>query len=142
MDNHLIGIHHLGIVVDDLKSSSNTFINSLGYSAESKIIFEKTQKVYVQFLTFNNFRVELIEPEGTDSPIYNFLKKGGSLNHICYESTDIDATRIFFRKEYGAICVSYEMSQSIIDCKVAFFAKPNGEIIEVVQPINGLKYFS
>ena len=142
MDNNLIGIHHLGVVVDDIKDSSVTFVKTLGYLPESKIIFEKAQKVYVQFLTFNNFRVELIQPVDAKSPVYNFLKKGGFLNHICYESSDIEASKFFFKKKYGSVCVSCEMSESIIDCKVAFFAKPNGEIIEVIQPMNGIKYFT
>ena len=47
MDNHLIGIHHLGIVVDDLKSSSNTFINSL----KNKYVQNKN----VEFIQFSFF---------------------------------------------------------------------------------------
>ena len=117
-------------------------MNTLEFKAESKIIYEYFQKVFVQFLNLNGFRIELIQPENDDSPVANFMKKGGLLNHICYESDDIEFSKVFFREKYGAICVSSEMSASIVNCKVAFFAKPDGEVIELVQPFEGTKYFS
>jgi hypothetical protein len=34
--------------------------------------------------------IELIEPLGEDSPVSNALRKGGGLNHICYETKEFD----------------------------------------------------
>jgi len=61
------------------------------------------------------------------------LQKGGGLNHVCYESDDIGASVHYLRQEYGALAVSSEGSMSIKDSRVAFLAKPNGEVIELVQ---------
>ena len=53
----------------------------------------------VQFLLLGDYRIELIEPTGEDSPIMNFINKGGVLNHICYETSDIENTVEYFKSE-------------------------------------------
>ncbi len=140
--SHIVGIHHIGIVVDDIRTKSKIYQEKLGYVPESGIIHEVTQKVYVQFLILGNYRIELIQPVREESPVFKFLSTGGGLNHICYESDDIEMTKQFLRKEYGALCVSDEWSKSIKNCKVAFFAKSNGEVLEIIQPFKGTKYFT
>ena len=51
--------------------------------------------VTVVFVTFDNTKVELLEPLGENSPIASFLAKNpdGGMHHICYEVTDILAAR-------------------------------------------------
>jgi len=131
--SHIIGIHHIGIVVDNISSKSVIYQEKFGYKLESGIIHAVKQKVYVQFLNLDGYRIELIQPEGKDSPVYRFLQRGGGLNHICYESDDIEASVRYLRQEYGALPVSSERSTSIKNSRVAFLAKPNGEVIELVQ---------
>ena len=36
--------------------------------------------------------IELIEPAGEDSPVWRALKKGGGLDHLCYETPEIEKT--------------------------------------------------
>tara|TARA_A100001015_G_scaffold321583_1_gene453143 strand:- start:4768 stop:5181 length:414 start_codon:yes stop_codon:yes gene_type:complete len=84
-------IHHIGFVVNDIKTSIKNFkkLYSLNYVTE---IFEDTiQQVNVAFI-YNNpseTQIELIEPTNKKSPVYEFLKKGGGLHHICYETKNI-----------------------------------------------------
>ena len=139
--SHIVGIHHLGIIVDDIWVKSNIYQEKFGYIAKSGVIHEVNQKVYIQFLDLGNYRIELIQPIGKDSPVLKFLSKGGWLNHICYESDDIEKSTLCLRKEYGMLPVSSGWSASIKNCKVRFLAKPDGEIIELVQPFEGTKYF-
>lgn len=134
MESHLISIHHIGVVVSNIRTKSEFYVNKLGYRPESGIVHETNQQVLVQFLTFGNYRIELIQPVGEDSPVYRFLQKQGVINHLCYQTDDIDSSVLFFRKEYEAVLTSApEWSCSIDECRVAFLAKPDGEVIELVQ---------
>ena len=72
----------------------------------------------------------------------SFLIKGGKLNHICYESKNIEESISFLRKKHGMIPISFEWSASIENCRIGFLAKPNGEVVELIQPFEGFKYFS
>ncbi|MBC8485939.1 MAG: VOC family protein [Bacteroidetes bacterium] len=141
MSSHIIGIHHIGLVVDNIIEMSKFYKEKLCYSSESGVINEAKQKVYVHFLTLGGYRIELIQPINEDSPVYRFLKKGGGLNHICYISDDIEISTQYLRKEHSMLPVSSEWSASIKNCKVKFLAKPDGEIIELMQPLDGTKYY-
>ena len=131
--SHIVGIHHFGIVVDDIWAKSDIYQETFGYIAESEVIHEVNQKAYIQFLDLGGYRIELVQPIGKESPVSRFLSKGGWLNHICYESDDIEKSTLYLRKEYGMIPVSSGRSGSIENCKVSFLAKPDGEVIELVQ---------
>lgn len=133
MDSKIIGIHHLGIAVSNIQEESRTYIDLMGYNPETEVLLEPPQKVYVQFLTLNNFRVELIEPTGKDSPIMSFMEKGGVLNHICYESSDLEASVASLRKNKGMFqTVPITKASTLKDCSYSFFAKPTGEVIELI----------
>jgi methylmalonyl-CoA/ethylmalonyl-CoA epimerase len=141
-DSYIINVHHIGIVVDDVRKKSEIYQESFGFVPESGVIHEVNQQVYVQFLILLNFRIELIEPVDINSPVYKFLTKGGKINHICYESKNIEESISFLRKQHGMIPISFEWSASIENCRIGFLAKPNGEVVELIQPFEGFKYFS
>ena len=139
--NNIIGVHHVGIVVDDIQSQSNYYQQKLGYDAESGIINEVEQDVFVQFLIYDKFRIELIQPTNDNSPVSKFLKEGGGLNHICYLSNNIEKTTKYFRQECKALPISSKWSAAIKNCKVIFLGWPNGEVIEILQPLEEIQYF-
>jgi methylmalonyl-CoA epimerase len=134
MESHIVGIHHIGIVVSDIQAKSDIYVNTFGYTPESDIIPENNQKVIVQFLSLGETRIELIQPMDEDSPVYKFLQKGGIINHICYETDDVDEAVKYLRKQYRAVLTySVNWSESLEKCRYAFLAKPDGEVIELLQ---------
>ncbi|MEC7929399.1 MAG: VOC family protein, partial [Pseudomonadota bacterium] len=92
MDSNIMGVHHLGIAVRNIAKEAEMYCGLMGFKAETEILREPPQKVDVQFFILNGFRIELIQAISEDSPILGFIKKGGILNHICYESSNIEAT--------------------------------------------------
>lgn len=82
-------LHHIGIVVPSIRSTVDGFSRSLARSWDGKIIHDPLQAVNVAFLgSLNNPSeplIELVEPAGEDSPVTGFLKRGGGMNHLCYE---------------------------------------------------------
>lgn len=133
MKNYLKGIHHLGIAVRNIKKEAQSYVDSFGFKQETEILHEPPQKVNVQFLLLGDYRIELIEPTGEDSPIMNFINKGGVLNHICYETSDIENTVEYFKSEKNMFqTVPIIKASTLKDCFYTFFAKPNGEVIELI----------
>lgn len=86
-------LHHTGFVVGSIAGSIDSFERSLSASWDGNIFEDPYQKVKVAFLTIRRGdpQVELIEPNGGDSPVLRFLEeRGGGLHHLCYEVNRLD----------------------------------------------------
>ena len=133
MDSHITAVHHLGIAVKDIIKESQIYTGLMGFEAETDILREPPQNVDVQFFVLGEFRIELVQPINQDSPIENFLNKGGILNHICYESSDIEATVQNLKQNRNFFQTSNIIKASTLnDCYYSFFAKPTGEVVEII----------
>ena len=89
-----IRLHHVGFVVPDIREKIQEFARSLGATWDARLFDDPIQKVTVGFLQTplpSDAQIELIQPAGQDSPVFNFLKKGGGLHHLCYEVGDLAA---------------------------------------------------
>jgi methylmalonyl-CoA/ethylmalonyl-CoA epimerase len=86
-------LHHVGIVVRNSDSAGEAYARLLGLVAHSEVFHDPIQRVRVQFWRDREGSfVELIEPVGSDSPVWRESQKGGGLNHLCYETADIEQT--------------------------------------------------
>lgn len=86
-------LHHIGYVVPSIAAAGARFAKSLRAVWDERIIHDPLQKVFVSFLTQGNElapQIELVEPGGEDSPVMEFLKRGGGLHHLCFEVDDLD----------------------------------------------------
>jgi methylmalonyl-CoA/ethylmalonyl-CoA epimerase len=87
-------LHHLGCVVPAISAVADAFAASMSASWGGQIIHDPLQRVRVAFFKPADARnpvFELVEPAGDDSPVSNFLEKGGGLHHVCYEIDDLES---------------------------------------------------
>lgn len=78
-------------MVKDLSEQGAAYADKLGYVPCSPVIFDPLQKVYLQFWSDGSGSlIELIAPASPDSPVWRESRKGGGLNHLCYEAPDFD----------------------------------------------------
>jgi methylmalonyl-CoA/ethylmalonyl-CoA epimerase len=87
-------LHHVGFAIRSIDNEIAAFGSSILASWDGKIFHDPLQKVRVTFLQTPNpadAMVELVEPAAEDSPVGQFLKKGGGLHHLCYEVPDLVA---------------------------------------------------
>ena len=89
-------LHHIGVVVNRIQDSIGELKNYLSFQNISLPTPVGSQKVNVCFLKIGEPFLELIEPTSTDSPINDFVKKGGGIHHLCFEVDDI-------HKELGSL---------------------------------------
>ena len=82
-------LHHIGIVVENIQKSLGELTKYLDFESTTIPSLVGSQKVNICFLKTNNVFLELIEPAEENSPISNFIKKGGGFHHLCFEVDDI-----------------------------------------------------
>ncbi len=85
-------IDHVGLVVNSLDATLETYCGQLGYTLLERIAIPE-QKVEAAFLDAGNGTIELISPTDTESGTARYLaNKGEGTHHICFEVDDIVAT--------------------------------------------------
>ena len=85
-------IDHIGIVVNNLDTSLQTYCNQLGFTLLQRVTVAE-QKVEAAFLDAGNSTIELIAPIDTESGTAKYLQnRGEGMHHVCFEVKDIVAT--------------------------------------------------
>ena len=83
-------LHHVGIVVPKIQDSLGELTKFLSFETIGIPTLIGSQKVNVCFLKMGQSYLELIEPASSNSPITNFVNKGGGFHHLCFEVKDIN----------------------------------------------------
>ena len=84
-----LGIHHLGVAVDDLDSALETYGKLFGAELEYRETVAD-QGVEAASLRIGSDRVELLAALGDDTPVGRFLaKRGPGMHHVAYEVDDV-----------------------------------------------------
>jgi methylmalonyl-CoA/ethylmalonyl-CoA epimerase len=99
-------MHHVGFVVSSIDAGVRGFAQSIGALWDGKIVHDPIQSVRVTFLRSGldtDPLVELVEPMGNESPVIEFLRRGGGLHHICYEVDRLDAQLVISRSLGGLV---------------------------------------
>ena len=128
-------LHHTGIVVSDIKSYGELYASTLGLSPRTEIFHDPIQKVRVQFWGGGESEswIELIEPAAEDSPVQRALKKGGGLDHLCYETADIEKTLEDSLAKGGAIVRPLAPAVAFAGRRIAFVYFLELGLIEFVE---------
>ena len=130
-DLHLV-FHHVGHVVRDLKDARDMYAR-LGFAPVSQPTFDPLQCVTVEFIAAGGILVELIEPQGTDSPVARFAAAGGGLAHLCYRTADLDAATEALRRRGFLPTAAAMPAAAFRQNRIAFFVSSSGQVMELVE---------
>jgi methylmalonyl-CoA epimerase len=84
-----LGIHHLGVAVDDLDEAVETYTRLFGAEVERRATVPE-QGVEAASLRLGRGRVELLAALGEDTPVGRFLaKRGPGMHHVAYQVADV-----------------------------------------------------
>jgi methylmalonyl-CoA/ethylmalonyl-CoA epimerase len=127
-------LHHVGIVVEDLRLYAEAYQSHLGLQADSEIFEDPIQKVRLQFWKDSSGNLlELIEPASQDSPVRKAVERGGGLNHLCYQVENIDE-QVRLSLAQGAIpATGIVPAVAFSGRRVAFLFFPKLKLIEFVE---------
>jgi methylmalonyl-CoA/ethylmalonyl-CoA epimerase len=129
-------LHHIGFVVADIATAMPGFIRSLAATWDSQIFADPYQKVKVAFLSTrpSEPQVELVEPDGSDSPVLRFLnEKGGGLHHACYEVRDLEHEVSAFRSRGALIVKRPKPAVAFQGRRIAWVLTPQKFLIELLE---------
>jgi methylmalonyl-CoA/ethylmalonyl-CoA epimerase len=128
-------LHHVGIVVNSIDGQRERYCKYFALSPVSDVVTDPIQHVNVQFLAGDGegTSLELIEPLPGQSPARQALEKGGTLNHLCFEVTDIVGS-VKQAEADGAICVRAPVAATAFDGRrIAFVFFRGIGLIEYVE---------
>jgi methylmalonyl-CoA/ethylmalonyl-CoA epimerase len=84
-----LGIHHLGVAVEDLDAAVTTYERVFGARLEHRETVPD-QGVEAASLRLGEGRVELLASLGEETPVGKFLaKRGPGMHHVAYEVPDV-----------------------------------------------------
>ena len=89
-----LNLHHIGYAVKSIDSIAASYVSRYGYELATPIIHDPLQTALVQFLKLrgDSSYLEFVAPDGPESKLANVVKRGGSLNHLCYIAGPLEAT--------------------------------------------------
>jgi methylmalonyl-CoA/ethylmalonyl-CoA epimerase len=99
-------LDHVGFVAASIRDIAPAVAESTGTTWSGEIIHDPLQSVNVTFLRRSlphEPSVELVEPVGTDSPVFRFLERGGGLHHLCYEVQSLERQLSLSRATGGLV---------------------------------------
>ncbi|SRR6266550_875781 len=129
-------LHHVGFVVNSVEAVAERFAKSIGATWNRKITHDPLQQVRVSFIEClgpSSTLVELVEPAGTNSPVEQFLQRGGGLHHLCYEVEQMEE-QLNFSRSIGGVVVSPPLPAVAFDGRlIAWIVTRDKLLLEFLQ---------
>ncbi len=104
----LTRLDHVGVVAHSLDEASKVLVNNLGFELDQArsplpdggyFAPERTQIFFIK-IGLGETRIEILLPEDTKSGIGRWLdKRGPSMHHLCYASTDVPGDALNLRNQ-------------------------------------------
>ena len=130
----MLGIHHLGVAVDDLDVAITSYERLFGARVEERATQDE-QGVEAASLSLGDGRVELLAALGPDTPVGRFLaKRGPGMHHVAYEVENLSA-ELARLEGVGAQLIDSKPRPGLFGMQVAFIHPDavHGVLSEVVS---------
>lgn len=130
--------HHVAVRVPDFEVAKRWYVEKLDFRVIHEWPYEDQKLAYVGPATDDAFYIEILgdgNPGPIPKPVYSNL--GDSLrlagyHHFCLTVSDIDETVAELRRR-GVAIITEPFELPVISRRLAFFADPFGNLIELAQ---------
>jgi len=128
-----VKISHLGFVVRDIDFAKRLWL-SKGYKENIPVVFDPNQNVYCCLLQLDEeIPIELISPgPGSQSPVDSRLSRGGGIDHICYEVSDLE-DQIAHLTSRGYRIIVPPIHAVMFRQRISFLMSPGGLLVEYLE---------
>jgi methylmalonyl-CoA epimerase len=130
-----LGIHHVGVAVDDLDRALTTYVRVLGGTVEHRQELAD-QGVEAASVLVGTDRIELLAATGDDTPVGRFVaKRGAGLHHVAYLVDDVGSA-LHDLSAAGLELIDEAPRHGLFGLEVAFVHPDavHGVLTEVVSP--------
>jgi len=138
-------LDHIGFVVERIEDFVKV-LRTMGFETITQPVGDHNKNVNASFVPVgekDDIYLEVLEPIGERSAVYNFLKKtGGGLHHLCFEVDDIEKiSKELEGKGFKMVspptdCTAYDENLERT-CegvtKISFFLLPGRLLIELLE---------
>jgi catechol 2,3-dioxygenase-like lactoylglutathione lyase family enzyme len=128
--------NHVGLVVENIEKSAEFYVNVLKMEKITEVIYDPNQRVHLLFIEdqkINGLVYELIQPIDESSPSAQWLEKGNSLQHFCYEVKDINKGIDYLKQNGGVLFVRPIQAIAFNNRLIAFLLTKEKVIIELLE---------
>ena len=132
--------HHVALRVPDFAVSKNWYVEKLDFRVVHEWPFADEQLAYLAPANDDHFMIEILgggDPLPIDPPAYKDLADSlrySGIHHFCINVADIEATVAELRSR-GVTIVTEPFKLDAISRKLAFFADPFGNLIELAEVV-------
>jgi len=126
-------LHHIAVVVENIQESMANYAVLFGKENISEVMTVDTSKVLLCLIKIaDEVFLELVQPMGEESSVYNLLKKRTSYYHMAYKVKDIHDTVARLEK------LNYKplnfFKSSVFQGKLCIFIyTPEAHMIELIE---------
>ena len=127
-------VDHIAIAVRSVEAAADKLCGLLGYTRKTRAVTNTRQKVNVLFLgKEGSLDLKLIEPSEPDSPLWDFVKKGGGLHHLCFKVPDVQEACTDLAARGARVIAQPAPGEAFDDNLIAFLYAGLGLNIEVID---------
>jgi methylmalonyl-CoA/ethylmalonyl-CoA epimerase len=127
-------IDHIAIAVRSIDAAANRLGELFGYTRRTAPVTNTRQKVNVLFLRKDgSLDLKLIEPSDADSPLWDFVRKGGGLHHICFKAEDTSAACVQLAARGARVLAQPAPGEAFDEHLIAFLYLGMGLNVEIID---------
>ena len=133
--------HHVALRVTDFEVAKRWYVEKLDFRVVHEWPFADEQLAYLALPNDDRFMIEILgggDPLPMDAPAHSDLADSlrySGYHHFCLNVADIEATVAELRKR-GVAIVAEPFRLDDISRKLAFFADPFGNLIELAEIVD------
>jgi methylmalonyl-CoA/ethylmalonyl-CoA epimerase len=127
-------IDHIAVAVRSVDAAAERLCALLGYARKTTKVTNTRQKVNVVFLSKDaSLDIKLIEPSDSESPLWEFVQKGGGLHHLCFEVPDVATACADLAGKGARVIAQPAPGEAFDDHLIAFLYLGMGLNVEVID---------
>ena len=127
-------LDHIAVAVRSVEAAADRLTSLLGYERKTALVSNTRQQVNVLFLKKEgSLDIKLIEPGGDNSPLWDFVRKGGGLHHLCFRAPDVTAACATLAERGARVITAPAPGEAFDDHLIAFCYLGLGLNVEVID---------
>jgi methylmalonyl-CoA/ethylmalonyl-CoA epimerase len=127
-------LDHIAIAVRSVDAAADKLAGLLGYHRATEKVMNTRQRVNVVFLEkTGSLPIKLIEPSDSESPLCDFVKKGGGLHHICFKASGVEAACADLSARGARVIASPQPGEAFDERLIAFLYLGLGLNVEIID---------
>lgn len=114
-------LDHVCLAVRKIAPARAMLEKMLGYRARTEPVLNTRQQVVVQFMSKEgSLDIKLIEPANLESPLVEFLKRGGGLHHLAFRTESVSEGVADLESKGAKIVAPPQPGEAFANADIAF----------------------